>query len=352
MSDRTDNQHTFVIAEAGVNHNGSVSLALQLVDAAKAAGADAVKFQAYGAERLAARSAPMADYQKASRGGNRAPAAQREAEDTQLAMLKELELGAAEFARIAEYCNEVGLTFLASPFDEAAVDMLAGLSVSPMKIPSGELTNLPLLRHIGALHCPVILSTGMSWLAEVEAAVRVLQEAGSSNITLLHCVTQYPTPPDQVNLRAMTTLATAFGLPVGYSDHTEGIDIAIAAVALGATVIEKHLTLDATLPGPDHSSSLEPDQFGGMVRAIRNVELALGDGRKRPAPIEVPNIVVARKSLVSARDLAAGQRLQAGDVVFKRPGSGIPPHELERVVGRTMATDVGADQVIGWEDLV
>lgn len=352
MADHTDNQRTLVIAEAGVNHNGSVDMALQLVDAAKAAGADAVKFQAYGAERLAARSAPMADYQKASRATSQQAGAHQAADHTQLAMLQELELNAEEFAHIAEYCTRVGITFLASPFDETAAAMLAALGVSPMKIPSGEITNLPLLRYIGALRCPVILSTGMSWLAEVETAVRVLREAGSTDITLLHCVTEYPTPPEQVNLRAMTTLATAFGLPVGYSDHTEGIEIAIAATALGATVIEKHLTLDTTLPGPDHRSSLEPAEFGRMVEAIRRVELALGDGLKRPAPVEVPNIVVARKSLVSARDLEAGRRLEASDLVVKRPGSGIPPQELERVVGRTLAADVSADQVLGWGDLV
>lgn len=341
-------ERTFVIAEAGVNHNGSLDLALQLVDAAKQAGAAAVKFQAFRAERLAAPSAPKAAYQKVALARGNGVEAQ---DETQFAMLKTLELAAADFAQIRDHCESVGIEFLASPFDEEAVTMLAHLGVRLLKVPSGEITNLPLLRHIGATGLPVILSTGMSWLAEVEAAVTTLQGAGCDDVTLLHCVTEYPAPPEQINLRAMATLRAAFGLPVGYSDHTPGIEIAVAATALGASVIEKHLTLDRALPGPDHSASLEPAEFGQMVAAIRNVERSLGDGRKRPAPVEVPNMVVARKSLVSSRSRKAGELLEPGDVVIRRPGSGIPPEHLDHVVGRRLALDLEAGQVINWEHL-
>lgn len=343
MAGRNDNTRTFVIAEAGVNHNGSVDMARALVDAARSAGADAVKFQDFSAERLVARSAPKAAYQKAARTN--------QPDEYQYAMLKELELEADEFAQLRDHCARVGIEFLASPFDEASAERLVALGMRTIKVASGELTNLPLLKRIGELGRPVILSTGMSWLGEVETAVRTLREAGAHEISLLHCVTEYPAPPEEINLLAMRTLEQAFGLPVGYSDHTPGTEIAVAAVALGATIIEKHLTLDTTLPGPDHSASLDPEEFGRMVRAIRNVELALGDGRKEPAPCEVPNMVVARRSLVSARALKAGQPLRREDVVIKRPGSGIAPADIELVVGRSLATDLEADHVLQWENL-
>jgi N,N'-diacetyllegionaminate synthase len=280
-----------IIAEAGVNHNGSIDLAVQLIDAAKASGADAVKFQTFRADRIATRSAEKANYQ------------QRQAADgeSQFEMLQRLELDAAAHRRLFDYCRKTAIQFLSSPFDIQSIDLLDTLEVPLLKIPSGEITNLPFLERIAAKGRPVILSTGMSTLGEVEEAVQVLRAGGVSEITLLHCVTEYPAPYAEINLRAMQTLKSAFGLPVGYSDHTPGIEIAIAAVALGAEVIEKHFTLDRSLPGPDHSASLEPKEFKQMVAAIRNVESALGDGIKKPALCELPNIPVARKSVVAAR---------------------------------------------------
>lgn len=334
-------KRTFVIAEAGVNHNGSVEMAIGLVGSAKAAGADAVKFQDFRADRLVTRSATKAAYQEATVPGG----------EGQYAMLQELELTPDDFKVIREHCLSTDIEFMASPFDERAADRLVSLGMRIIKIGSGEITNLPFLAHIASLRRPIILSTGMSWLGEVETALRTLRRAGADDITLLHCVTEYPAPAAQINLRAMHTLAESFGLPVGYSDHTAGTEIAVAATALGATVIEKHLTLDRSLPGPDHKASLGPKEFAHMVAAIRNVEQALGTGRKEPAPCEIPNILVARKSLVTARDLKAGQRIQPDDVVVKRPGSGILPSDLQLVVGRLVAEDIAADQVIQWSNL-
>ena len=305
--------HVFVIAEAGVNHNGSLDLALQLVDAAKASGADAVKFQTFRADLLATRSAHKAAYQERTTANT----------ESQFQMLQRLELDAAAHQRLIEHCSQIGIQFLSSPFDAQSADLLAAMNVPLFKVPSGEITNLPFLEHIASKGRPVILSTGMSTLGEVEEAVHVLKAAGATELTLLHCVTEYPAPFGQINLRAMQTLKIAFGLPVGYSDHTPGLEIAIAAVALGAEVIEKHFTLDRSLPGPDHAASLEPGELQQMVNAIRHVEVALGDGIKGPAPCELPNISVARKSLVAARDLPAGHRLVAGDLDIKRPGSGL-----------------------------
>ena len=268
-------QPVFIIAEAGVNHNGSLDLALSLIDAAKAAGADAVKFQTFRADNLATATAHKAAYQERSTSN----------EETQFQMLKRLELDAEAHHRLIEHCRVVGIQFLSSPFDIESADLLEQMDVSLYKIPSGEITNLPYLRHIGRKGKPVILSTGMSTLVEVEEGVQALRESGVKDITLLHCVTEYPAPFDEINLRAMHTLHTAFGLPVGYSDHTPGTEIAIAAVALGAVVIEKHFTLDRNLPGPDHAASLEPSELKQMVSAIRHVESALGDGIKVPAEL-------------------------------------------------------------------
>jgi N,N'-diacetyllegionaminate synthase len=328
-----------IIAEAGVNHNGSVDLALQLIDAAKASGADAVKFQTFRADRIATRSAEKANYQ------------QRQAADgeSQFEMLRRLELDAAAHRRLFDHCRKTGIQFLSSPFDIQSVDLLDTLDVPLLKIPSGEITNLPFLERIAAKGRPVILSTGMSTLGEVEEAVQVLRAGGVSEITLLHCVTEYPAPYAEINLRAMQTLKSAFGLPVGYSDHTPGIEIAIAAVALGAEVIEKHFTLDRSLPGPDHAASLEPREFKQMAAAIRNVESALGDGIKKPALCELPNIPVARKSVVAARALRAGQKLVAADLDIKRPGTGLSPKLLMVLVGRTLRTDVEPDELILWD---
>ena len=331
----------FIIAEAGVNHNGSVDLALQLIDAAKTSGADAVKFQTFRADRIATRSAEKAKYQ------------QRQAADgeSQFEMLRRLELDAAAHRRLIDHCRKGGIQFLSSPFDLQSVDLLDTLEIPLFKIPSGEITNLPFLERIAAKGRPVILSTGMSTLGEVEEAVQVLRAGGATEITLLHCVTEYPAPYAEINLRAMQTLKLAFGLPVGYSDHSPGIEIAIAAVALGAEIIEKHFTLDRSLPGPDHAASLEPKELKQMVAAIRNVESALGDGIKKPALCELPNIPVARKSVVAARALSAGQKLAAADLDIKRPGTGLSPKLLTVLVGRTLRTNVEPDEVILWDHL-
>ena len=333
--------HVFIIAEAGVNHNGSLDLALQLVDAAKASGADAVKFQTFRADRLATRSAHKAPYQERT----------TENSEFQFEMLQRLELDASAHQRLIEHSREIGILFISSPFDTQSVDLLATMDVPLFKVPSGEITNLPFLQQVASKGRPVILSTGMSTLGEVEEAVHVLQAAGASQLTLLHCVTEYPAPHAEVNLRAMQTLKRAFGLPVGYSDHTLGIDIAIAAVALGAEVIEKHFTLDRSLPGPDHAASLEPCELQQMVAAIRHVEVALGTGIKAPAPCELPNISVARKSVIAARSLPAGHRIAIGDLDIKRPGNGLAPKLLPALIGRTLRTGVDKDDIISWEDL-
>ena len=331
----------YIIAEAGVNHNGSVDLALQLVEAAKDGGADAVKFQTFRADRIATRSAVKAHYQKRQTGDA----------ESHFKMLQRLELNVEAHRRIMDHCRQIGIEFLSSPFDEESVDLLDALGVSQFKVPSGEVTNLPLLQHIAGKNRPVILSTGMSTLGEVEEAVLALHAAGTASITLLHCVTEYPAPYGEINLRAMQTLRAAFGLPVGYSDHSEGIEIAIAAVAMGAQVIEKHFTIDRSLPGPDHAASLEPAELKQMVSAIRNVELALGNGIKVPAPCEIPNISVARKSLIAAHTLPAGHRLRTEDLTIKRPGTGISPKFLQVLVGHTLQTSVKEDEVIHWNDL-
>ena len=333
--------HVFIIAEAGVNHNGSLDLALRLIDAAKASGADAVKFQTFRADLLATRSAHKAPYQERTTA---------EAE-SQFEMLQRLELDAAAHRRLIDHCRQIGIQFLSSPFDAQSADLLATMDVPLYKVPSGEITNLPFLQHLARKGRPLILSTGMSTLGEVEEAVHVLRAAGAAQLTLLHCVTEYPAPYAEVNLRAMQTLKSAFGLPVGYSDHTPGIDIAIAAVALGAEVIEKHFTLDRSLPGPDHAASLEPDELRQMVAAIRHVEAALGTGIKAPAPCELPNISVARKSVVAARALPTGHQLAAGDLDIKRPGSGLAPKLLPSLIGRTLCTDVAKDEIINWTHL-
>ena len=333
--------HVFVIAEAGVNHNGSLDLALQLVDAAKASGADAVKFQTFRADQLATRSAHKAPYQERTTANS----------ESQFEMLQRLQLDAAAHRRLIHHCRNTGIQFLSSPFDTQSADLLATMDVPLYKVPSGEITNLPFLEHLARKNRPLILSTGMSTLGEVEEAVQVLQFAGAIQLTLLHCVTEYPAPYAEVNLRAMQTLKSAFGLPVGYSDHTSGIEIAIAAVALGAEVIEKHFTLDRSLPGPDHSASLEPVELRQMVTAIRHVEAALGTGIKAPARCELPNISVARKSVVAARTLPTGHQLAAGDLEIKRPGNGLAPKLLPTLIGRTLRASVAKDEIINWDHL-
>jgi len=332
----------FIIAEAGVNHNGSLDLALRLADAAKASGADAVKFQTFRADLIATRSAHKAPYQERTTAHA----------ESQFEMLQRLELDAAAHRRLIDHCRQIGIQFLSSPFDAQSADLLATMDVPLYKVPSGEITNLPFLQHLARKGRPLILSTGMSTLGEVEEAVNVLQAAGASKLTLLHCVTEYPAPYAEVNLRAMHTLRSAFGLPVGYSDHAPGIDIAIAAVALGAEVIEKHLTLDRSLPGPDHAASLEPSELQQMVVAIRHVEAALGTGIKAPAPCELPNLWVARKSVVAARLLPAGHQLRIGDLDIKRPGNGLAPKLLPELIGRTLRAGLAKDEIISWDHLV
>lgn len=332
---------TLIIAEAGVNHNGSLELALKLVETAKEIGADAVKFQTFRAESLASRFAHKADYQERTTS----------ASESQLEMLRRLELDAAAHAYIIEHCRNIGIKFLSSPFDMDSADLLDTLNVPLFKVPSGEITNLMFLRHLAAKGRPLILSTGMSTLGEVEEAVSTVRDAGSTDLTLLHCVTEYPAPYVDVNLRAMQTLKIAFGLPVGYSDHTPGIEIPVAAVALGAEVIEKHFTLDRSLPGPDHRASLEPAEFQQMVIAIRHTEAALGTGIKAPALCELPNIPVARKSVVAAHSMSSGHVLTAADLAIKRPGSGLAPKLLPVLLGRKLLIAVSEDEVIQWHHL-
>lgn len=331
-------QKTFIIAEAGVNHNGDLNLALALVDAAAAAGADAVKFQTFDAKSLVSGGAPKADYQRAT----------TDAAESQQAMLARLQLDDAAHRVLLARCRERGITFLSSPFDIPSADYLLGLDVPLLKIPSGEITNLPYLRHLGMSGKPLILSTGMSTLGEIEAALGVLEAAGTplSSITVLHCNTEYPTPFADVNLRAMPTLALAFGVTVGYSDHTPGIEVAIAAVALGAAVIEKHFTLDRNLPGPDHQASLEPAELAAMVASIRHIEAALGSPVKAPSPSELGNRPIARKSLVAARDIRQGELFSPANVVVKRPGTGISPMRWDEIMGRPAARDFKADELI------
>lgn len=329
----------FIIAEAGVNHNGDPALARQLVDAAVAAGADAVKFQTFKAEEVATPQAGRAPYQVENMPTHR---------ENQLEMIRRLELDYLAFRELSEYCGQQGIMFLSSAFDLESVDFLGELGVPYFKIPSGEINNYPYLRRVGATGRSVILSTGMATLGEVEQALEILKGSGATDITLLHCTTNYPTPPEEVNLRAMLTMKQAFGLPVGYSDHTMGVAIPIAAAALGAEVIEKHLTLDRGLPGPDHRASLEPGEFKEMVAAIRQVEKSLGDGIKRPAPGELAIMPAARRSLVAARDIAAGEIITASCLVAKRPGTGIPPSYWDLVVGRRARQAIPAGCILDW----
>ncbi|MFI5212928.1 MAG: N-acetylneuraminate synthase [Gemmatimonadales bacterium] len=332
---------TYVIAEAGVNHNGDLHLALKLVEAAAAAGADAVKFQTFSADRLVARNAPKADYQQRTTG----------AAESQHEMLRRLELGADAYRKLAARARTLGIGFLSTPFDRESADLLEELGVPAFKIGSGDLTDLPLLGHIARKGRPVILSTGMSWLAEVETAVAALRRAGQKELALLHCVSNYPARAEDANLRAMDALRARFEVPVGYSDHTGGIEVALAAVALGACIVEKHLTLDRKLPGPDHESSLEPADLASLVQAIRAVEVSLGDGQKRPVRAEVAMRDVGRKSVVALVDLAQGKAITRDMLGALRPGTGIAPAEIEALVGRIPRTDVRAGTLLAWEML-
>jgi N,N'-diacetyllegionaminate synthase len=329
---------TLIIAEAGVNHNGELATAMRMVEVAAQAGADLVKFQTFSADRLVTRAARKADYQLAAGASD----------ESQHTMLRRLELTRAMHEELLAHCRRHAIGFLSSAFDPAGVDLLVGLGLERFKIPSGEITNLPYLRHIGRLGRPLILSTGMATLEEVAAALSVLHDAGTprERIAVLHCNTEYPTPMEDVNLRAMLTIRDTFGVQVGYSDHTAGIEVAIAAVALGASVIEKHFTLNRRMPGPDHTASLEPAELTAMVAAIRNIERALGDGRKVPSASEARNLAIARKSLVAAQPIRRGESFTAENITVKRPGTGLSPMRLDDVLGRAAPRDFRADELI------
>ena len=325
-----------IIAEAGVNHNGSIELAKRLIDRAAEAGADAVKFQSFKAENLVTKNAKKAEYQETATG----------TAENQFQMIKKLELDYEKHGELMNYCQEKGIMFLSSPFDLESIDLLHKLELEIFKIPSGEITNLPYLRKIGKLKKKVILSTGMSTLGDIEQALKILRENGTDDITILHCNTEYPTPMKDVNLNAMNTIRDAFKVEVGYSDHTLGIEIPIAAVALGATIIEKHFTLDKTMEGPDHRASLEPDELKSMVIAIRNIEKAMGDGVKKLTESESKNIKIARKSIVASQNIKKGEIFTEENLGIKRPGDGISPMNWDQVLGKIAKQDFKEDEKI------
>ena len=327
----------FVIAEAGVNHNGDIGLALRLVAAAAHAGADAVKFQTFNADRLVTRHAPRAAYQS-----------ERVGEGSQHAMLKALELSEHDHRTIQDRCAQLGVCFLSTPFDENAADMLERLGVAAFKIPSGELTNVLLIDHIARKKRTIVLSTGMSNLDEVAEAVDRIRACGAP-LALLQCTSAYPADAASVNLRAMRTMADAFKVPVGLSDHSRGIAVPIAAAALGAAIVEKHLTLDRSMNGPDHQASLEPAEFSAMVDGIRDAQAALGDGIKRPSSAELELAQLVRRSLVAARALPVGHALTAADIVAKRPGTGLPVGAIDAVIGRRLRREMAQDEPFSWQ---
>lgn len=330
------NKKTLIIAEAGVNHNGSLDLAKRLAYVAKEAGADIVKYQTAKLDSLVTRDAYMANYQKENMNQ----------EMSQKEMLKKLLLSFDDFKELAKYCSEIGIQFLSTPFDTESVSFLEDMGCSIWKIPSGEITNYPYLVKIAKTHKPIILSTGMSNIKEVRECYEVLKKNGADKICLLHCTTQYPTGFEDVNLRAMISLKNEFGCEVGYSDHTRGIEIPIAAVAMGASVIEKHFTLDRNMEGPDHKASLEPEELKNMVRAIRNVETALGNGIKEPRESEMENIIVARKSIVAKENIKQGELFTEKNLTTKRPGNGISPMEWDKVLGKRAIRDFLEDELI------
>jgi N,N'-diacetyllegionaminate synthase len=332
------NKSIIIIAEAGVNHNGDLTLAKQLIDKAAEAGADLVKFQSFSADRLATRQAKKANYQIATTGST----------ETQHQMLSRLELSANMHYELTAHCDLRNIEFLSTGFDIESINFLIKLGINYFKIPSGEITNLPYLRHIGQFSKSVILSTGMSTLGDIEAAIDALEQAGTARslITVLHCTTEYPTPMREVNLRAMQSIQSAFGVDVGYSDHTAGIEVSIAAAALGASVIEKHFTLDRSLPGPDHKASIEPNELKAMVCAIRNIEKSLGDGVKRLTSSELRNKNVVRQSLVASKSIKVGEVFSAQNITTKRPGSGISPMNWDVVMGRKAVRDFLENELI------
>jgi N-acetylneuraminate synthase len=329
---------TLVIAEAGVNHNGDMHLAKQLIEAAAEVGADVVKFQTFKADKLATTKAGKASYQQQTTDNA----------ENQQEMLRRLELSPDQHQQLISHCHDSGIEFLSTAFDDSSIDLLITLNLKRLKIPSGEITNLPYLRRIAELGKPLILSTGMAKLGDIEAALAVLELAGTNlaQVTVLHCTTEYPAPMPEVNLRAMQTIGQAFGVAVGYSDHTAGIEVPIAAVALGATIIEKHITLNNNLPGPDHKASLEPKEFAAMVRAIRNIEQALGDGIKRPTASEAANLPFVRKSLVASRAISIGDLFTSTNITAKRPGTGISPMRWDELIGHPSPRAFVVDELI------
>jgi len=328
----------FIIAEAGVNHNGKLELAHELVDVAVDTGADAVKFQTFKAETLVSKHAPKAEYQ------NKAT----DSAESQFEMIKKLELTEDMHVKLINYCKDKGIVFLSSPFDPDSIDYLNRLGLTIFKVPSGEISNLPYLRKLGTLNKHIIMSTGMADLSEVKTALDILTLSGTDkeNITVLHCNTEYPTPFEDVNLKAMLTLRDELGVKVGYSDHTLGIEVSVAAAALGAEVIEKHFTLDKNMEGPDHQASLEPYELKGMVAAIRNIEKALGDGIKCPSPSELKNNPITRKSIVATRDIKKGEVFSEENITVKRPGDGISPLNWDKIIGKISPKNFKADELI------
>lgn len=333
-----------IIAEAGVNHNGSIDLAKKLIDVAAESGAEFIKFQTFKTELNVSKIAEKADYQKKNTQNEK---------ESQFEMVKKLELTFENFKELKTYCAEKGIGFLSTGFDSPSIDFLDELGLSFFKVPSGEIINKPYLQHIASKKKPVIISTGMANMGEIEGAIQIFLDAGLSrqHITVLHCTTEYPTPIEEVNLKAMLSIGEAFKVKIGYSDHTQGIEIPIAAAALGAAVIEKHFTLDRNMEGPDHKASLEPLELKAMVLAIRNIEAALGNGIKKPSASEIKNMVVARKSIHYAEDLEAGTRIDLKHLVIKRPGNGISPMLFELVLGKTLFYKVRQDEMVKWTDL-
>ncbi len=331
------NGGTFIIAEIGVNHNGSLTMAKKLVNFAKKCGADAVKFQTFTANSLVTRTAGKAPYQKRNTPSS----------ETQYKMLKKLELSSKKHIILKDLCDKLGIEFLSSSFDENSADFLHDIGVKKFKIPSGEITNLPYLRHIARKKRPIIISTGMSTMKEVGEALDIIYSSGNRDVTLLQCVTAYPAPYDAINIRAMLSMKKRFKVVVGYSDHTIGMEAPIAAVALGAKIVEKHFTLDKNLPGPDHKASANPEEFARMVTAIRNVEMALGDGVKRPDKCELKNMAVARKSIVAACPIRKGESFSADNLGIKRPGMGISPMRIYSVIGKKAKRNFNMDDLIG-----
>lgn len=326
----------YIIAEAGVNHNGDIRIAKKLIDSAKEAGADCIKFQTFKAENLVSKKASKADYQKNT----------GDEEESQYEMLKKLQLSYDDFIKLNEYCNEIGIDFLSTAFDDESIEFLKSLDMKVWKIPSGELTNLPYLIKVAQIGKPIILSTGMSEISDIEESVNVLRNYGCVSITILHCTTEYPTPYDEVNLKAMDHIKRSLNAPVGYSDHTMGIEVPIAAVALGANVIEKHFTLDRSMVGPDHKASLEPDELKLMVKSIRNIESALGTGEKTIVDSERKNIVAARKSIVAKKIIKCGEVFTEDNITTKRPGNGVSPMKWFDVIGSISTKDYKEDEMI------